>query len=189
MKIDTLHVVLDCIFELARRAVSATANLALGQSGEPALNVIQPRRRGRGEVNMEARMPGKLKFPRFRRHGRRRKRHGDEARLSDGGRDCRRLRHRRATRSKTTPGMHEVDIEAMRQRDRGNRRPGCCALGQKTRLQIIAVATARGGLCKFYGVHLLVKWTHAPGRAARLLLVRRAAPDAVDIWATTPCVC
>ena len=39
--------------------MSAAANLPLGERGEPAFDLIEPRGRGRGEVCVEARMAGK----------------------------------------------------------------------------------------------------------------------------------
>ncbi len=50
--------------------------------------------------------------------------------------------------------MHEVGVEAMRQRDGGDRRPWQDALGENTRLQSLAVTTPGSGLSGFDDVHL-----------------------------------
>ncbi len=53
-----LDVPVQRLLELARGAMSAAAHAALRERGEPALHLVEPRRRGRGEVNVEARMTG-----------------------------------------------------------------------------------------------------------------------------------
>lgn len=50
------QVIADGAFQLNGAAVSATADLALGERGEPSLDLIEPRGKGRREVHMEARI-------------------------------------------------------------------------------------------------------------------------------------
>src|SRR5688572_13098552 len=44
------------LLELASRAMGAAADVLLGERSEPALDLVQPGRRGGREVNVEARM-------------------------------------------------------------------------------------------------------------------------------------
>ena len=45
-------------FQRARAAMGAALDLLLGQRGEPALDQVEPRRAGRGEMHMKPRMAG-----------------------------------------------------------------------------------------------------------------------------------
>ena len=49
----------DGLFELSGRAMRATPDVVLSQRCEPALDLIEPRRRGRSEVDVESRIAGK----------------------------------------------------------------------------------------------------------------------------------
>ena len=60
------EVVADGPLKLDGAAMSAPADLPLGERGQPTLDLIEPGRRGRGEVRMEARMAG---HPGFDRRG------------------------------------------------------------------------------------------------------------------------
>src|ERR1700744_3480838 len=46
----------DGVFELAGRTMCAASKVLLCERGEPSFNLIEPRRRGRREMNVEARM-------------------------------------------------------------------------------------------------------------------------------------
>jgi hypothetical protein len=59
------EVIVDGLLELAGAAMNASANLSLGERGEPALDLIESRG-CRGEVHMEARVAS---HPRFDRRG------------------------------------------------------------------------------------------------------------------------
>ena len=52
------EVLADGLFELSGRSMRAAADVVLRQRGEPALDLVEPRRRGRGEVNVESRVAG-----------------------------------------------------------------------------------------------------------------------------------
>lgn len=56
----------DRLFKLPCRAKRATLNVLLGERGEPAFDLIEPRRGSRSEVNMEARMTSESVFDRRR---------------------------------------------------------------------------------------------------------------------------
>ena len=60
----TCQVVADGLFEFNGAAMSAAADLALGERGEPALDLIEPGGRGRREVHVEARMASEPAFDR-----------------------------------------------------------------------------------------------------------------------------
>jgi len=51
-----IQVLANGLFELARRTMRAAPDVLLGERGEPALDLIQPRGRGGGEVNVKARV-------------------------------------------------------------------------------------------------------------------------------------
>lgn len=53
-----LDVTVDCRLAGCGRAVDAAPHLALGEQAEEALDLVDPRGRGRGEVDMPARSPG-----------------------------------------------------------------------------------------------------------------------------------
>ena len=54
----SVQVGFDGTFELDGGAVSAATDLPLREGGEEAFDLVDPRRRGRREVHMKARMPG-----------------------------------------------------------------------------------------------------------------------------------
>ena len=51
------QILANCGFERARAAMRAALDLFLGQCGKPSFDHVQPRRTGRREVHMKARMP------------------------------------------------------------------------------------------------------------------------------------
>lgn len=54
-----LNVLVQGLLEFTRGAVGASANASLRERGKPALDLIEPERRSRGEVNVEARVASK----------------------------------------------------------------------------------------------------------------------------------
>src|ERR687891_712218 len=57
VRIREIYVPANGLLQLARTAVDAPAYLLLRQRGEPSLDEVDPRRAGRGEMHVEARMP------------------------------------------------------------------------------------------------------------------------------------
>src|SRR5678815_39057 len=66
-----VQIVPDGLFELPGRAMRATPDVVLSQRCEPALDLIEPRRRGRSEVDVESRIagkPGPVSYTHLRAH-------------------------------------------------------------------------------------------------------------------------
>lgn len=53
-----LQILPDRLLQLPRRAVRASPDLLFGERGKPTLDLVDPRCRGRGEVNVKPRMTG-----------------------------------------------------------------------------------------------------------------------------------